>query len=115
MHGARRRKVRSGGSWSRFSPRPLLTHLYPGVPAARTAIRAALRCSSPPAQRRRLLPAPCAAVREHVGSPIGNKGNRFAVVVSRFNELVTRLLLAGALEAFSRHGVPEKNVEVSRH
>jgi len=54
-------------------------------------------------------------VREHVGSPIGNKGNRFAVVVSRFNELVTRLLLAGALEAFSRHGVPEKNVEVSRH
>lgn len=37
---------------------------------------------------------------------------RFAVVVGRFNENVTRLLLAGALEAFARHGVREADVEV---
>lgn len=40
-------------------------------------------------------------------------GSRFAVVVSRFNELVTRALLAGALETFKRYRVPEANVEVS--
>lgn len=33
-------------------------------------------------------------------------------VVARFNENVTRLLLAGALEAFERHGVSEVNVKV---
>ena len=37
---------------------------------------------------------------------------RFAVVVSRFNEFVTSKLLSGALDAFSRHGVAEGNVEV---
>lgn len=31
-------------------------------------------------------------------------GQRFAVVVSRFNELVTKQLLEGALSAFERHG-----------
>lgn len=33
-------------------------------------------------------------------------------MVARFNELVTRLLLAGAQDAFIRHGVPEENVQV---
>jgi 6,7-dimethyl-8-ribityllumazine synthase len=38
---------------------------------------------------------------------------RFAVVVSRFNELVTRALLAGCLDAFARHGVDEARVDVA--
>ena len=37
---------------------------------------------------------------------------RFAVVVARFNELVTRQLLDGALHAFRRHGVDEARVDV---
>eukprot|EP00850_Spirogloea_muscicola_P021503 SM000251S08834 [mRNA] locus=s251:6016:7903:- [translate_table: standard] len=36
---------------------------------------------------------------------------KLAVVVGRFNEFVTRPLLAGALEAFARHGVDPGAVE----
>lgn len=31
-------------------------------------------------------------------------GLRIAIVVGRFNDLVTKLLLEGALDAFNRHG-----------
>ena len=48
----------------------------------------------------------------HVGSPIARPEQRYAVVVARFNELVTRLLLAGAVDAFERHGLPVENIEV---
>lgn len=37
---------------------------------------------------------------------------RFAVVVARFNALVTERLLAGALDAFERHGVGSERVDV---
>ena len=37
---------------------------------------------------------------------------RIAIVVARFNELVTRLLLAGALETAGRHGVAAADIEV---
>lgn len=47
-----------------------------------------------------------------VGSVIANPEQRYAVVVARFNELVTRLLLAGALDAFARHQVPQDRIEV---
>lgn len=40
-------------------------------------------------------------------------GQRFAVVVARFNELVTRQLLAGALDGFRRHGVTGDDVDVA--
>jgi 6,7-dimethyl-8-ribityllumazine synthase len=40
------------------------------------------------------------------------RGRRFAVVVSRFNELVTRKLLEGALEALRSHGVAEEDVDI---
>jgi 6,7-dimethyl-8-ribityllumazine synthase len=36
----------------------------------------------------------------------------YAIVVSRFNELVTRQLLAGAVDTFRRHGVSEGRVTV---
>mmetsp|Transcript_5910 Transcript_5910/g.16889 ORF Transcript_5910/g.16889 Transcript_5910/m.16889 type:complete len:242 (+) Transcript_5910:146-871(+) len=49
----------------------------------------------------------------HVGSPIAHKDQRYAIVVARFNELVTRLLLAGAIDAFERHGLPAENIEVA--
>lgn len=40
-------------------------------------------------------------------------GLRFGIVASRFNELVTRRLLEGALDGLRRHGVAEGDVEVA--
>jgi 6,7-dimethyl-8-ribityllumazine synthase len=37
-------------------------------------------------------------------------GRRFAVVVSRFNELVSRQLLSGALDCLERHGAKSADV-----
>lgn len=37
---------------------------------------------------------------------------RYAIVVARFNDLVTRRLLDGALDAFRRHGVSDGHVTV---
>jgi len=48
---------------------------------------------------------------EYSGSPKG-AGRRFAVIASRFNEEITTKLLAGALDALSRHGVPPEDVDV---
>lgn len=39
---------------------------------------------------------------------------KFAIVVSRFNELVTERLLAGALDTFRRHGAAEEDLTVVR-
>ena len=49
----------------------------------------------------------------HEGNLVG-QGLRFAIVVSRFNSLVTEQLLSGALDALRRHGVEEGHVEVYR-
>lgn len=38
---------------------------------------------------------------------------RFAVIVSRFNSLVTEALLAGCRDAFLRHGVGEEQLDVA--
>lgn len=38
---------------------------------------------------------------------------KFAIVVSRWNELITRKLLDGALETFRRHGGLEENITVT--
>lgn len=38
---------------------------------------------------------------------------RFAIVVARFNDLVTRRLLEGALEAFARHGARADRLTVA--
>lgn len=37
-------------------------------------------------------------------------GQRFAIVVSRFNEFITSKLLAGAIDAIKRHGGDEDNI-----
>jgi 6,7-dimethyl-8-ribityllumazine synthase len=41
------------------------------------------------------------------------EGRRFAVVASRFNEVVTSELVRGALACFDRHGVEENDVDVA--
>jgi 6,7-dimethyl-8-ribityllumazine synthase len=40
------------------------------------------------------------------------RGRRFAVVASRFNELVVRKLVEGATACLRRHGVSEEDVDV---
>jgi len=49
--------------------------------------------------------------QEHVGSLDGT-GLKFAVVVARFNDLITRPLLEGACETFTRYGVAGSDIEV---
>ena len=53
-----------------------------------------------------------AASKSYVGSLVAND-LKFAIVVARFNDLVTKLLLEGALEAFDRHGGDRDDVDVS--
>ncbi|HCZ06609.1 MAG: 6,7-dimethyl-8-ribityllumazine synthase [Thermotogota bacterium] len=40
------------------------------------------------------------------------KDKKFAIVVSRFNSMVTEKLLKGALDCLTRHGVSEDDIEV---
>jgi 6,7-dimethyl-8-ribityllumazine synthase len=44
------------------------------------------------------------------GHLVGLEGSRFAVVSSRFNELVVDRLVEGALGAFERHGIAKEHV-----
>jgi 6,7-dimethyl-8-ribityllumazine synthase len=41
------------------------------------------------------------------------RGRRFAIAVARFNELVTRKLLEGALAALHAHGVTAEDVDIA--
>jgi len=45
------------------------------------------------------------------GSLIG-KGRRFGIVVSRFNELITKKLLDGAIDTLVRHDVADGDIDV---
>jgi 6,7-dimethyl-8-ribityllumazine synthase len=49
--------------------------------------------------------------REKAGH-LSGAGKSFAVVIGRFNELVTGRLLAGALDCLVRHDVAEKDIHV---
>jgi 6,7-dimethyl-8-ribityllumazine synthase len=49
--------------------------------------------------------------KHYEGILIG-KGLKFAVVVSRFNELVTGRLLEGTRDALLRHGVDENDIDI---
>jgi|SRR6185295_13059482 len=48
----------------------------------------------------------------HEGKPEGAR-YRVAIVVSRFNDMISQRLLKGALETLAAQGVAEKNVEVA--
>ena len=50
--------------------------------------------------------------RMHEGK-LNAQGKRFALVVSRFNDLVTTRLLDGALDCLQRHGAVDDDVEVA--
>ena len=50
--------------------------------------------------------------RHYEGMLIG-KGFKFAVIVSRFNELITSKLLEGAKDALLRHGVNENDIDTA--
>jgi 6,7-dimethyl-8-ribityllumazine synthase len=50
--------------------------------------------------------------KHYEGILIG-KGLKFAVVVSRFNELITTKLLEGARDALLRHGVAESDIDIA--
>ena len=40
------------------------------------------------------------------------KGLKFAIVVSRFNDFITKKLLDGAVDALLRHGAVEQNIDI---
>ncbi|MDP3880312.1 MAG: 6,7-dimethyl-8-ribityllumazine synthase, partial [Dehalococcoidales bacterium] len=42
------------------------------------------------------------------------KGLKFGLVVSRFNEFITRKLLEGAQDALVRHGVRQEDIDIAR-
>ena len=41
------------------------------------------------------------------------EGLRFAIVASRFNDMITRRLLSGALDSLARHGADEDQIDVA--
>ena len=47
---------------------------------------------------------------ETVRATLSSTGRRFSIVVSRWNEIVTKQLLEGALDELERHGVPQVDV-----
>ena len=48
----------------------------------------------------------------HIEGQLTGGSEKYAIVVARFNDLVTRRLLSGALEAFGSHGVADEQVTV---
>jgi len=42
------------------------------------------------------------------------EGLRIAIVVSRFNDFISRRLIDGAIDALLRHGADEKNIDIFR-
>jgi 6,7-dimethyl-8-ribityllumazine synthase len=47
------------------------------------------------------------------GSRTADPDDRFAIVVSRYNESITSKLLAGAVETLTKHGVPDDAIDVA--
>lgn len=50
--------------------------------------------------------------KEITGSLV-SKGKKFAVVASRFNDFMTKELVAGCLDTLVRHGVEDNNITVA--
>jgi len=51
-------------------------------------------------------------MKELSGSLLG-QGLRMGIVVSRFNEIISKSLLAGALDGLKRHGVSDEDITVA--
>lgn len=63
-------------------------------------------------QRSRRHAAVASSQTHYVGS-LSASGLKFAFIVARFNDLITRPLLQGAQEAFERHGGDLESADVS--
>jgi 6,7-dimethyl-8-ribityllumazine synthase len=50
-------------------------------------------------------------VKIHEG-PLDSKGVKMAIIVSRFNEIISKKLLNGAVDALSQHGLVLENISV---
>ncbi|KAF3337848.1 6,7-dimethyl-8-ribityllumazine synthase [Carex littledalei] len=59
-----------------------------------------------------LIASAAAGPKRLLGSLTSTQGLKFAVVVARFNEIVTSLLLEGALETFRRYSIKEEDITV---
>nr|GLL47860.1 6,7-dimethyl-8-ribityllumazine synthase, chloroplastic [Ipomoea trifida] len=59
--------------------------------------------------------AQTSAVRQLTGSLTSAEGLRFAIVVARFNEIITKPLLEGALDTFKRYSVREEDVDLVKY
>ncbi|CAL9099969.1 unnamed protein product [Musa textilis] len=57
-------------------------------------------------------PVVAAGTKHLIGSLTKTEGLKFAVVVARFNEIITNLLLEGALETFGRYSVDDDDITV---
>jgi len=49
---------------------------------------------------------------KEIGGTLEAKGLKFGIVVARFNDFLTRQLLAGAVDCFKRHGAKEEDITV---
>ncbi|KAL4451167.1 hypothetical protein ABPG77_009239 [Micractinium sp. CCAP 211/92] len=85
-------------------------HLCPALSPAATQ-RQRVGAAAP--ARRAAAVVPVRAAAEAFEGDLVGTGMKFGVVVGRFNDLVTKLLLDGALGAFKRHGVSEADVDVA--
>jgi len=52
-------------------------------------------------------------MNKHFEGLLLGKGLRFGLVVSRFNEFITKKLLEGAQDALLRHGVSQADIEIA--
>jgi len=50
---------------------------------------------------------------KHFEGKLLGEGLRFGLVISRFNEFITKKLLDGAQDALLRHGVREEDIEIA--
>ena len=52
-------------------------------------------------------------MNKHFEGLLLGKGLRFGLVISRFNEFITKKLLEGAQDALLRHGVSQADIEIA--
>ncbi|MGG4032547.1 6,7-dimethyl-8-ribityllumazine synthase [Paenibacillus cisolokensis] len=50
---------------------------------------------------------------KHYEGKLVSEGLKYGIVVGRFNEFITSKLLSGALDALSRHGAEENDIEIA--
>jgi len=50
---------------------------------------------------------------KHFEGELLGEGLRFGLVISRFNEFISKKLLEGAQDALQRHGVKEEDIEIA--